>query len=844
MSTSYTSPNSYASYKPPVSYGVSATLNTGVTGSVGVSATASTQAKGSYTNSYIAPVNTAKSYLANQTSPTSVGSTLVSSTYQPYTPSPITANSPYAAYLPKTNLTPHSVDYVAPIKANENKNLFEYSFKKGGQIKTYEQLAKYLDETGKTYRDADFPTNMASLAGNNKRKQKTWAKYVWRSPDEFYGEGKHKVFTIPENSNKSEKDPELAKKKAKQLEKSLEGVDLKEYLPDYNIRTQDDIKYVKDLMSNIDAADIKQRALGDCYFLSTLAALTEYPLRVLRLFAHPDSTPHGCYLVKVCDMGEWKEIVVDDLFPCKTENSGPVFTIGNDNELWVLLLEKAWAKIYGSYASIEAGLTREALHDLTGAPTEYFNIQPEARCPENEDAWAALMNGEKNNYIMTAGSDDLSGDGQDNITKIGLVGSHAYSLLSCHEVTHPNRGRVRLVKLRNPWGKGEWTGDWGDNSNLWTPQLKKELEIVDADDGEFFIQWEDFCKYFSDVQVCRCHDDYHYSSFKLTKTNPKHATYVRFTLPEDGYYYFTINQKSKRFFPAGYQYGDVCLIVGKEDNGNYEYVEGIKKNDREVWTNINNVLKKGTYVAYIKYSSTDKDAEDITFSVYGKGKAGNYQVANKTSCPQFLEKVYTDKAIKSGKLETYEKDGEPRAFKKTELTDDGFGYFFYWNQGNSTLNSETVFKVKSGVNLRKPLSGNSFKVTVKPGEKKIVLTKVAFFGSSNQSVHERVTFEKSPEEWINDAKNNGQREQRQIPAINLYTLRHATGAFLLYENRSNQILEETIKFTFTNCKIEDKPYDNSVKVVLLPNQVKEIKLKKAAENWDFKASSTFVVKNA
>ena len=30
----------------------------------------------------------------------------------------------------------------------------------------------------------------------------------------------------------------------------------------------------------------------------------------------------------------------------------------------------------------------------------------------------------------------------------------------------------RLVKLRNPWGKGEWKGDWGDDSWLWTPYLK------------------------------------------------------------------------------------------------------------------------------------------------------------------------------------------------------------------------------------------------------------------------------------------------------------------------------------------------------------------------------------
>jgi len=38
----------------------------------------------------------------------------------------------------------------------------------------------------------------------------------------------------------------------------------------------------------------------------------------------------------------------------------------------VNLIEKAWAKLHGNYEKIEGGLTREALHDLTGAPARSF----------------------------------------------------------------------------------------------------------------------------------------------------------------------------------------------------------------------------------------------------------------------------------------------------------------------------------------------------------------------------------------------------------------------------------------------------------------------------------------
>ena len=71
----------------------------------------------------------------------------------------------------------------------------------------------------------------------------------------------------------------------------------------------------------------------------------------------------------MCIDGEMKEIVLDDYFPCS--NGIPLFSRSNGNELWVLLIEKAYAKIFGSYHKIESGLATNAMKDLTGAPCEY-----------------------------------------------------------------------------------------------------------------------------------------------------------------------------------------------------------------------------------------------------------------------------------------------------------------------------------------------------------------------------------------------------------------------------------------------------------------------------------------
>jgi len=39
---------------------------------------------------------------------------------------------------------------------------------------------------------------------------------------------------------------------------------------------------------------------------------------------------------------------------------------------------------------------------------------------------------------------------------LGLVASHAYSILKFIDLVHPKIGNVKLVKLRNPWAKKEW----------------------------------------------------------------------------------------------------------------------------------------------------------------------------------------------------------------------------------------------------------------------------------------------------------------------------------------------------------------------------------------------------
>lgn len=65
----------------------------------------------------------------------------------------------------------------------------------------------------------------------------------------------------------------------------------------------------------------------------------------------------------------------------------------------------------------------------------------------------------------------------------------------------------RLLKIRNPYGMKEWTGDWSDNSKLWTVKTRLQVNCEDKEDGSFFISLNDFIKFFTRTTICYYMDE-------------------------------------------------------------------------------------------------------------------------------------------------------------------------------------------------------------------------------------------------------------------------------------------------------------------------------------------------
>lgn len=211
-------------------------------------------------------------------------------------------------------------------------------------------------------------------------------------------------------------------------------------------------------MEKPDPRDIKQGYLGDCYFLAGLAALSERPDRIFNLFLTDEVNDVRYYSAKILFKGKWMTVDMDEFLPYLYDK--PAFSKSVDSELWVMLLEKAWAKIYTSYKRTEAGYPEEPLHDLTGAPIKQIYTRKGAN---KEEEWNYLYNASKLDYPMVCSSNPGSDSDQ---SASGVVQGHAYTFLNA-DILNVQGQQVRLVQLRNPWGKGEFKGAWSDYDQNW-----------------------------------------------------------------------------------------------------------------------------------------------------------------------------------------------------------------------------------------------------------------------------------------------------------------------------------------------------------------------------------------
>lgn len=366
------------------------------------------------------------------------------------------------------------------------------------------------------------------------------------------------------------------------------------------------------LFKGISPNDIRQGSLGNCYFLCSLAALAEYPDLITRLFDFDDINDHGVQSVWLNLNGIWTQIILDEYFPSyfNGEEHDLAFSKTEQAELWVILLEKAYAKAYGSYWEIIGGDPVHALRDLTGAP--YDRIEDFA---DLDAAWKKLSDGNDNRYMITCFT--KSTDVVEEKNDMGIVAGHAYTILDVRDILDARGKPARVIQIRNPWGKFEWNGDFSDESSLWTNKQRQEFGIIDHDDGIFWMRIEDFITYYQGIGILKIVPGYTSNALMVDQKLSK-MSIVRMDVDEQATITISVDQIDSRLVDNpdySYSYIRVTIgrLIGKDD---IQFVDCILSPERNIF--IENKFPPGDYILLIEPYWSSNLINRFNVSTYSK----------------------------------------------------------------------------------------------------------------------------------------------------------------------------------------------------------------------------------
>lgn len=245
---------------------------------------------------------------------------------------------------------------------------------------------------------------------------------------------------------------------------------------------------------------------GAIWLSAACAAVAEFPGILDQVFVTQDVPEDGHYVLRLWDLNtrSWQHVEVNDMIPCFSRRPWeahpvPAFAQSDSAELWTMIIEKAFAKLAGSYSALKGGHPGLALQALTGLPEVWtferqddglwhklltegakgtprdfttvthtevtgtprdFSTAITGPLTDLEMA-TALVTFDEKNYLMAC---TIPGDktGHQRLVRTdGLVSACAYSLTTAKMFP-----QAILVKLRNPLGRfvsAEWDGMWSNS---------------------------------------------------------------------------------------------------------------------------------------------------------------------------------------------------------------------------------------------------------------------------------------------------------------------------------------------------------------------------------------------
>jgi hypothetical protein len=140
---------------------------------------------------------------------------------------------------------------------------------------------------------------------------------------------------------------------------------------------------------------------GSAYMTSALATISGHPDVVKDMFCNrkKEVNRSGVYCIRLYIRGKPWIMTIDDEVGFDNGTNSLYFSNVINNNIWPVLLEKAYAKMKGTYSFIDSTHAATGLRAVSGAPvitTEFAGTKL-----SSEEMWRLIEDGDMRKYLMT-----------------------------------------------------------------------------------------------------------------------------------------------------------------------------------------------------------------------------------------------------------------------------------------------------------------------------------------------------------------------------------------------------------------------------------------------------------
>ena len=600
-------------------------------------------------------------------------------------------------------------------------------------------------------------------------------------------------------------------------------------------------------MDNIFMNKIVYNKLSNPNLFYALNILGDNPENIKKLFLNNKKDSTCLYGVNLCHNGHFQQVVIDDFFPYNQKLDTKIFLSEEKGLLWPQILEKAYAKLYGSYNLITYKSMENIMKDFTCAPVvtiDYFG----------DNLGNELLEAYKNRWILLGGTGDTEAS-QNLIKELGLDPKTDHEILLVYKLTDENINQISnnslnistnddyniVLKIRNLNGKVEWIGDWSEYSGLWNDNFKNILNY-NSNEKNFYMNLKDFKLYFSKIKIVKYNENYKYKSLIINQEQEGYALIkIKTTkINEDNktLSYISFIQEEKNSNENKSIYGIGRLILCKLYDKKVQYIGGKIGQEREIILEQDLLFNGEEYLLFCQLDIL-AEIKKYVISVYSPHNL-DIELIPLENFTNILENIYKSCARLSGKGE-YLDNGKILCYKYSDTTPEGYSYIYIENHEDDTTYIEDIKYTKfEGLKLLPPFKGTSYHIEVGPNSDQIVLIKhldiseySLIFSYQSNIIYGQKTLIKNTKEKGIKKKRMDKKTKSELDII-VYTYKYSFGLCYYYENRTkDKRLKEKLNIkNNSNIEFLNQPEGtNEINILLEPGQDYFVELKSKTIFW-------------